>query len=107
VVDAVDWADFDAKGAVHAARVVDHETDCVGLGLAGAVYVALRHLDRDAVVRTDPHTLQARDAPVHVHRQQSAATLRELSLVLRVLACDLLLEEVLEGDPHPLQNSLS
>src|SRR5918998_1042846 len=61
----------------------------------------------DAVVRADPHALQTRDAAVHVYRQQPAAAFGERALVLGVLARDLLLEEMLEGDPHPLQNSLS
>jgi hypothetical protein len=107
VIDAVDRTNLDAERAVHATRVVDHEPDRVRLGLARAIGVPLLLLDRDAVVRADPHALQASDAPVHVHREQPAAPLGEVPLVLGVSACDLLVEEVFEGDPHPLQNSLS
>jgi hypothetical protein len=107
VIDTVDRAHLHAHTAVKAARVVDHESYRVGPSLAGAIHVALLHLDGDAVVRADPHALQTRDAAVHVYRQQPAAAFGERALVLGVLARDLLLEEMLEGDPHPLQNSLS
>src|SRR5215217_5267836 len=107
VVDAVHRADLDAQGAVHAARVVDHEPDRVRLRLARAVGVALDLLYGDAVVGTDPHALQTGDAAVHVHGQHAAAALRQLSLVLGVLARDLLPKEVLQGHPHPLQDALS
>src|SRR5215210_2170156 len=107
VVDAVDRAYLDAERAVHAARVVDHEPYGEGLGLARTVGVALGLLDGDAMVWADPHALQARDAAVHVDREHPAAPLREFALVLGVLAGDLLPEEVLQGDAHPLHYSLS
>src|SRR5215208_439309 len=107
VVDAVDRADLDAEGTVHAARVVYDKAYRVGLRLAGAVDVTLLHLYGDTVVGADPHALQACDAPVHVDRQQPAAALRERTLVLGVLTRNLLREEVPEGDPHPLYDALS
>jgi hypothetical protein len=59
------------------------------------------------MVRTDPHALQAGDAAVHVDREHPAAPVREFALVFGVLAGDLLPEEVLQGNAHPLQYALS
>jgi len=106
--EGVVWTDLDADAAVHAERVIDREA-VQDIALAGPASLALGR--ERLLVRVDVDAPVGALAPAqHAHRavlllegDHAARAGREVLLLVRVLDHGVVLEEVLERHPEPLE----